>query len=172
MVALSFLFLILQIGFVIFFFYMCIASVTGAPFVPTKNASADAMIRLAGIKKGDTLYDLGSGNGKLLFLAAQKGACAIGYEINPILVLLSNIRALFSSNRRHVRTVWKNFWHADIHDADVIFVYLLPWKMKRLADKLKKELKPGTTIVSNSFIFPGWKIFRQDPANHIYVFRI
>lgn len=164
MVALSFLFLILQIGFVIFFFYMCIASLTGAPFVPTKNASADAMIRLAGIKKGDIVYDLGSGNGKLLFLAAQKGARAIGYEINPLLVLLSNLRG--------ARTKWKNFWHADIHDADVIFVYLLPWKMKHLADKLKEELKPGTTIVSNSFIFPGWKIFRQDPANHIYVFRI
>jgi len=164
MAAFSLLFLILQIGFVIFFFYMCIASVTGAPFVPTKNAPADAMIRLAGIKKGDTIYDLGSGNGKLLLLAARKGAKAIGYEINPILVLLSNLRG--------ARTKWKNFWGADIHDADVIFIYLLPWKMKRLADKLKRELKPGATVVSNSFIFPGWKIVRQDAANHVYVFRV
>ena len=164
MIVLSFLFLILQIGFVIFFFYMCIASLTGAPFVPTKNAPADAMIRLAGIHKGDTVYDLGSGNGKLLLLAARKGARAIGYEINPILVLFSKLRG--------AHTRWKNFWNADIHDADVIFVYLLPWKMKRLADKLKKELKPGTIIVSNSFIFPNWKIIRQDESNHVYVFKI
>ena len=143
---------------------MCIASLTGAPFVPTKNAPADAMIRLAGIKKGDTIYDLGSGNGKLLLMAAKKGARTVGFEINPILVLFSNVRG--------AHTRWKNFWHADIHDANVIFIYLLPWKMDRLADKLKQELKPGTTIVSNSFIFPGWKILRQDKQNHIYVFRV
>lgn len=164
MIALSFLFLILQVGFVIFFFYMCIASLTGAPFVPTKNASADAMIRLAEIRSGDVVYDLGSGDGKLLVLAARKGARATGYEINPMLVLFSKLRG--------TNTHWKNFWGADIHDADVIFIYLLPWKMERLAEKLKKECKKGTTIVSNSFIFPGWKIYRQDSANHVYVFRI
>ena len=143
---------------------MCIASITGAPFVPSKRSTADAMISLAHIKKGDTVYDLGSGNGKLLLLAAQKGAHAIGYEINPLLVLLSNMRG--------TRTRWKNFWNADIHDADVIFVYLLPWKMDRLTKKLQQELKPGTTIVSNSFIFPGWNIHRQDIKNHVYVFRV
>ena len=164
MIALSLFFFILQIGFVIFFFYMCIASLTGAPFVPTKNKTADAMIKLAEIKKGDTVYDLGSGDGKLLLLAAKKGARVIGYEINPILVLFSNLRG--------ARTRWKNFWSADIHNADVIFIYLLPWKMERLAEKLKKELKPGATIVSNSFIFPGWKILRQDTVNHVYVFRV
>jgi len=162
--VLSFVFLFLQLGFVVFLFYMCLASLIGAPFVPTKNASAEAMIRLADIKKGDTVYDLGSGNGKLLLMAAKKGADAVGYEINPILVLFSNLRG--------APTRWKNLWHADIHDADVIFVYLLPWKMKRLAEKLKKECKNGTVIVSNSFIFPGWKIIRQDTANHVYVFRI
>ncbi len=164
MIALSLLFLLLQLGFVIFFFYMCLAFFTGAPFVPTKNTSADAMIRLAHITKGDKVYDLGSGNGKLLLLAAKKGANAVGFEINPLLVLFSKVRG--------TETHWKNFWQADIHDADAVFVYLLPWKMKRLADMLKKELKPGTIIVSNSFIFPGWKIIRQDRVNHIYVFRI
>ncbi|MCX6792169.1 MAG: hypothetical protein NT149_03985 [Candidatus Gottesmanbacteria bacterium] len=138
--------------------------ITGAPFVPTKNAAAEAMIRLAGITKGDMVYDLGSGDGKLLLLAAKKGARAIGYEINPLLVLLSNLRG--------ARTRWKNFWNADIHDADVIFIYLLPWKMERLASKLKTECKKGTVIVSNSFIFPGWKIIRQDVAHHVYVFRV
>ena len=164
MIAYSLFFLILQIGFVIFFFYMCIASLTGAPFVPTKNAPAEAMIKLAHIKKGDIIYDLGSGNGKLLLLAKNKGANAIGYEINPILVLFSNLLG--------AHTRWKNFWHADIHDANVIFIYLLPWKMERLAEKLKKELKPGAVIVSNSFIFPQWKIIRQDTVNHVYVFRV
>ncbi len=168
---LSTLFLVIQCLFVIFFLYMCIASVTGAPFVPTKHATAHAMIRLAGIKKGMTVYDLGSGDGKLLFMAAAGGAAAIGYEINPLLVLYTTIKALIF-RQNHVRAYWKNFWHADIHDADVVFIYLLPWKMDRLAIKLKQECKKGAIVVSNSFIFPNWKILRQDTVNHVYVFRV
>lgn len=164
MAVLSILFLIIQVGFVIFFFYMCVASLTGAPYVPTKTPTADAMMKLSGIKKGDVVYDLGSGDGKLLLLAAKKGARATGYEINPLLVLYANLR--------HARTLWKNFWGADIHDADIVFIYLLPWKMERLAKKLKTECKKGAVIVSNSFIFPGWTIIRQDAAHHVYVFRV
>lgn len=157
-------FLLIQTFFVVFIFFLALAFVTGAPFVPTKTPTADAMIRLADLKKGNVVYDLGSGDGKLLLLATRKGTRAIGYEINPLLVLYANLR--------NARTRWKNFWRADIHDADVIFIYLLPWKMERLAEKLKNECKKGTVIVSNSFIFPGWKIVRQDAPHHVYVFRI
>lgn len=163
MVILSVLFLFIQLCIALFFVYLVIAFVTGAPFVPTKNNAAEAMIRLAGIKKGTRVYDLGSGDGKLLRLAAKKGAVATGFEINPFLVLYSK----FSTDTR-----WKNFWNADIHDADVVFIYLLPWKMDTLAAKLRSQCRNGTVIVSNSFIFPGWKILRQDTANHIYVFRL
>ena len=97
-------------------------------------------------------------------MAARKGGRAIGYEINPFLVLWSNLQG--------AHTRWKNFWHADISDANVIFVYLLPNHMEKLASKLKKECKKGTLVVSNSFIFPHWKILRQDLLNHIYVFRV
>ena len=162
--GLSVLFLMLQLGFIIFLLYMCIAFVSGAPFVPTKRSSAEAMIRLANLKKGTKVYDLGSGNGKLLRLAQAKGARAVGFEINPLLVMLSNLRG--------ARTRWKNFWNADISDADVVLVYLLPTHMERLKRKLKKEVKKGTLVVSNSFIFPGWKILRQDSVNHIYVFSV
>lgn len=164
MSALPVIFLILQVGFVIFLFYACVASLIGAPYVPTKTPTADAMMRLSGIKKGDIVYDLGSGDGKLLLLAAKHGARATGYEINPLLVLYANLR--------HAHTRWKNFWGADIHDADIVFIYLLPWKMDRLAKKLKTECKKGTVVVSNSFIFPGWPIIRQDTARHVYVFRV
>lgn len=170
--VLQIVFLVLQLGFVIFLLYFCIAFVSGAPFVPTQKSAAASMIALANIKKGDILYDLGSGNGKLLFLAAEKGARAIGYEINPMLVVYSNMRTFFSPYRGQVVTKWKNFWNADIHDADVIVVYLMPWKMDRLAQKIMKECKKGTVVVSNSFIFPKWKILRQDLTNHVYVFRV
>jgi len=166
------IYLIIQLLFAIFFFYLCLAFLTGAPFVPSTNSAATTMIALSQIKSGMTIYDLGSGNGKLLHLAAQKGAVAIGYEINPMLVVFSNIRALFSPERKQMITYWKNFWSANITKADVLFVYLLPWRMETLEKKLMKEAKPGAIIVSNSFIFPHLDCIRKDEANHIYVFKI
>lgn len=169
---LAILFLFIQLGFAVFMLYSIIAFLTGAPFVPSTNPAAGAMIDLSDIKRGDRVYDLGSGNGKLLLLAAKKGAMTTGYEINPILVIFSTIRGLVSPYRKQVKTVWRNFWSADVRDADIVYVYLLPFRMEKLERKLKKELKKGTLVVSNSFIFPHWKILRQDPQNHIYVFHI
>ena len=177
--ALAVLFLILQLGFAVLIFYLCIAFVTGAPFVPSTNPTAQSMITLARIKPGMNVYDLGSGDGRLLFLAAKKGARAIGLEINPLLVLWTWIKKMLSRRPKTgfnpangVRVRWKNFWGVNLADADVVFVYLLPWRMEKLAAKLKRELKPGTLIISNSFIFPNWKILRQDKKNHVYVFKI
>lgn len=164
MIIIQLLFLALQFALVIYLLYMCIAFISGAPFVPTNTATALAMIRLANITKGASVYDLGSGDGKLLRIAAKHGAKVVGYEINPLLVLWSNLRG--------VPTRWKNFWYANISDADVIFVYLLPNRMENLETKLKKECKKGTIIVSNSFIFPKWKIVRKDLVHHVYVFRV
>lgn len=168
----SVLFLIIQLGFFFFLFYLCLAFVTGAPFVPSVNPTAAAMIRLAHITPGSMVYDLGSGDGRLLLLAAGKGARAVGFEINPFLVFWSTLKAFFSPYRNHVNTIWKNFWKADISRADVVFVYLLPWRMEALGKKLKEELTPGALVVSNSFIFPNWKIIRQDAKAHVYVFRV
>jgi SAM-dependent methyltransferase len=168
----EYIFLILQLGFVIYLLYFIIAFLIGAPFVPSSNKTAASMIFLARIKPGMKVYDLGSGDGRLLFLAAKKGAKAVGYELNPILAYYTSLRAVFSSCRKNITVHCKNFWNADIADADVIFVYLLPWYMEKLAEKLRKQTKKGTLIVSNSFIFPHWKPIREDRANHVYVFCI
>lgn len=165
-------FLLLHLLFALFVFFLTLAFVTGAPFVPSVSPTARSMINLAHIQKGMKIYDLGSGDGRLLVLSAQQGATAVGLEINPFLVLFSCLRTLFQPNRNQITTRWQNFWNADLSDADVVFVYLLPWRMERLAAKLKKELKPGSLIISNSFIFPNWNILRQDTNHHIYVFRV
>lgn len=130
------------------------------------------MIALAHLKKGMKIYDLGSGDGRLLVLAAKKSCLAIGFEINLFIVFYCKLRFLFHPLRSNIQTQWKNFWTADLHDADVVFVYLLPWRMKKLAEFLNGQLKPGTLIVSNSFIFPDWPVIRQDTKQHVYVFRI
>jgi len=169
---LPWIFLILQLLFALLFFYMTLAFITGAPYVPSTTTVSEIMIKLAHIKKGETVYDLGSGDGRLLFLASRLGATAVGLEINPYLVLLSNIKAFFSPQRKTVRTYWKNFWRADFRKADVVFVYLLPWRMKQLETKLLEEMKPGSRVVSNSFIFPNIPCTKKDEAHHVYLFTI
>lgn len=167
----TFLFLLLNLIFALFLFFLTVAFVTGAPFVPSASKTALSMIDLAKLKKGMKVYDLGSGDGRLLALAAKSGVTAVGFEINPFIVLFCKIRFLFHPLRTHIQTEWKNFWQSDITDADVVFVYLLPWRMKKLAVFLNQQLKPGTIIVSNSFIFPEWPVIRQDPKHHVYVFK-
>lgn len=162
------IFLSLHLLLALLIFFLVLAFLTGAPYVPSTNSVAQSMIELANIKKGMTVYDLGSGDGKLLLLAAKKGAHAIGIEINPFLVLLSRFRA-FGKN---ITVRWGSFWHTDLSDGDILFIYLLPWRMEKLAALLKEKAKPGALVVSNSFIFPDWKIIRQDKTNHVYVFQI
>lgn len=166
------LYITVQLIFASLFFFLCIAFVSGAPFVPSKKGATNAMIRLAKIKAGTRVYDLGSGDGRLLLLSAKQGAIATGFEINPYLVLLTRLRAYFGQYRGSVRVFWTSLWKAPVSDADVVFVYLLPWRMEELAAKLIREVKPGTLIVSNSFIFPNWKIVDNDETNHVYAFRI
>lgn len=169
---LSVLFLIFQTFFAVFFFFLCLAFFTGAPFVLTKTPAAKSMIRLAHLKKGTIVYDLGSGNGKLLFLAAKEGAHARGIEINPFLVFYSNLRAYFSPYRYQIKTYWKNLWTTDLRGADVVFLYLIPWKMEKLEEKIKREMKKGSLVISNSFIFPNLRCIEKHKENHIYVFKI
>ena len=166
----SWIFLIFQLLFALFFIFLVLSFYTGAPYVPSKLKSAKRMIELAHITKGTRVIDLGSGDGRLLFLATTHGAIATGYEISPFLVLLTNIKALFLLQNAHA--IWKNFWRADISKADVILLYLIPWKMKQLEDKILKETKPGTRIISNSFIFPHIPCTTKDEDNHIFLFTV
>lgn len=170
---LDLIFILVQLLFAIYITYLCIAFVTGAPYVPSTKNTMFSMIKLAQIQPGMTIYDLGSGDGRLLFEAARAGASkCIGFEINPLLVIFVNLKVYFSAYRGQIKVYWKNFWSADIRDADVVFVYLLPWKMERLREKLQTQLHKGTLIVSNSFIFEKWRIVRKEPENHVYVYKV
>ncbi len=162
----------IQLLFASLFFFLCLAFVSGAPYVPSNKRAAEAMIRLSKLKKDTRVIDLGSGDGRLLLLAAKQGALAQGFEINPYLVLLTRLRALFGHYKGSVKVSWGNLWNAPISDADVVFVYLLPWRMEELAAKLTKELKTGTLVISNSFIFPNWKIHASDTEAHVYAFKL
>jgi len=125
-------------------------------FNPTRHAIADAMLQLAGVTAQDVVYDLGSGDGRIPIIAAQKyGARGMGIEIDPRLVTQSWGNANDGQVANRVRFIVGDLFEADLGEATVITAYLSPSIMKRLIPKLR-ALKPGTRIVSHQFDMPGW----------------
>ena len=138
------------------------AMVFGAPFVPTSMKQVRRMLEAAKLKKGMVVYDLGSGDGRLVHTAAKEhGAKAIGYEYSPFVWLWAKFLGLFW--RSGAKLKFGNFWSKDISDADVIVCYLLPHSMKLMEEKLIPKLKKGTLIISHAFAIPDKKVWRKLP---------
>ena len=125
-------------------------------FNPTRHAIADAMLQLAGVTAGDVVYDLGSGDGRIPIIAAQKyGARGIGIEIDPRLVAQSWGNANEAEVANRVMFKVGDLFEADLSEATVVTMYLSSSIMKRMMPVLR-ALKPGTRIVSHQFPMPGW----------------
>ena len=121
-------------------------------WVPTPPAVVDAMLKLADVKASDVVYDLGCGDGIIVTTAAQKyGARAVGIDIDPQRVKEATERAQKMGVSDKVKIVQGDLFEADIQEASVVTLYLLTSLNVKLMPKLKKELKPGTRIVSQSF---------------------
>ena len=121
-------------------------------WVPTPPAVVDAMLKLAEVKPGDVVYDLGCGDGVIVTTAAQKyGSRAVGIDIDPQRVKEATERAQKMGVSDKVQIREGDLFEADIKDATVVTLYLLQSLNIKLMPKLQKELKPGTRIVSQSF---------------------
>ena len=128
------------------------AQLDAGPYVPTPWPILDEMLKLADIKKGEYLIDLGSGDGRLVIEAAKRyGAQGHGIDIQQPLVKLATDNAVKEGVADRVRFVAGDLFQADLSRADVITVYLLPSIMNKLVPKLVKELRPGTRIVSHDY---------------------
>ena len=139
-------------------------------FNPTRHNVADAMLRLANVTASDVVYDLGSGDGRIPIIAAQKyGAKAVGIELDPRLVELSWQIANQAEVAGRVSFIVGDLFAADLSKATVVTTYLSPSIMKALAPKLR-ALKPGTRIVSHQFVMPGWKPDKQIKVDESDVF--
>ena len=128
-------------------------------FVPTPQEVVEAMLKVAKVGKGDVLYDLGSGDGRIPITAAQKHGIArgIGIDINPERIKEANENRAKAGVGERVRFVNADLFESNFSDATVITLYLLPELNPKLLPKLLKELKPGTRIVSHAFDMGSWK---------------
>jgi SAM-dependent methyltransferase len=145
-------------------------------FVPTSEAVVDEMLQLAGIRADDVVYDLGSGDGRIIMLAAQKyGARGVGIEIDPKLVARAKAVAQQADMGDRVRFVEGDLFDADVGPATLVTLYLSPRVNERLEPKLKSELRPGTRIVSHQFAIGKWppeKSMRATDGTMLYLWRI
>lgn len=140
------------------------ALIHGAPFVPTPMNAVKKTLKAANIKPGEKVYDLGCGDGRVVYLANKiYGAEGVGFELSPLVYALAKIRQFFWRSKAKIH--FGNFKKYDLSDADVVFCYLLPDTMVRLAPKFAKELKPGARLVSYAFNIEGWKPTRQVDKN-------
>jgi cyclopropane fatty-acyl-phospholipid synthase-like methyltransferase len=136
-------------------------------FTPTRQAVADAMLRLARVRADDVVYDLGSGDGRIVILAAQKyGARGVGIEIDPRLVQMAREIARDGAVADKVTFVEGDMFASDISDATVVTLYLSARVNARLEPKLKRELRPGTRIVSHQFPIGSWIPDRTERVEH------
>ena len=147
-----------------------------APYVPTADEVVAEMLRGAKVGPNDVVYDLGSGDGRIVIAAAKDfGARAVGIELDPALVQQSRERALAAGVADRVTFVWKDIFEADLSPATVVTVYLFPEVNARLLPKLRRELRPGTRVVSHQYPIGDWVpdrsvLFRGPIRNHTILF--
>ncbi|MEA5516217.1 SAM-dependent methyltransferase [Nodularia sp. UHCC 0506] len=128
------------------------------PYVPTPQPVVDAMLEVAKVGKDDLLYDLGSGDGRIVITAAQKyGTKGVGVEINPELIQEANTNAQTAGVSDRVKFVQQDLFKSDFSEATVVTLYLLPDINLKLRPQLLQQLKPGTRIVSHAFDMGEWE---------------
>jgi SAM-dependent methyltransferase len=141
------------------------------PYVPSPNPVVDGMLKLAGVSSGDTVYDLGCGDGRIVIAAAKAyGAKGVGIDINPERIEEARANAKSAKVEDKVRFEENDLFKANIANATVVTLYLLPDVNLRLKAKLLKELKPGTRIVSHSFDMGDWKPEKEERVEGRQIF--
>lgn len=135
------------------------------PFVPTPQDVVDRMIALAGVKAGDVVYDLGSGDGRIVITAAKKGARAVGFDIDGELVKESraNIRKAGLEQLAEIRQ--QDILSVDLSGASVVTMYLLPDVNLMIKPHILSQMKPGSRVVSHAFDMGDWKPDRTEHVN-------
>lgn len=170
--------IIAVIGFFLHQFWKYKTGDQGAPYVALDEDNVEAILRNAAVNKEDIVYDLGSGDGRIPITAALIfGSRAVGIEIDKIRYFISLYKCFLLRLSDKVTFLNKNIFDVDLSQATVVFMFLLPETNVALIEKLHKELKNGTIIISAAFDFPGWiPVFvdheHSTPFGPIYYYEI
>lgn len=148
---------VLLFGFVVLF---------GAPYLPTLDARTQEAFSLLDLQSGQTLLELGCGDGRVLREAGKRGIRSIGYELNPLLVLCA--KAVTWRYRSITTVKWRNYWQITLPPADGIYVFLLDRFMPKLNTKITQEQQRSVRLVSFAFAIPSKKPSKQQNGLFVY----
>ncbi len=157
---------------VIALLWVLVPAFYGLPPISSRRERIRRALELANPQAGETLYDLGSGHGRVLVMAAKEfGLNAVGIEAGPVQCAVSWMNVFRNGVRSQVRIEAGNFYKSSLKDADIIFAYLTSDHGNRLQEKLSRELKPGARVVTVSFDLPNWDVDFFDREQLIYVYK-
>jgi len=150
-----------------------------APYIPTPQTLVETMLDVAQVKPTDVVYDLGSGDGRIVITAAQKyGARGVGVELQAQLCATARRNIRLAGVEDRVTIVQASAMHVDLSPATVVTMYLLTSSNEKLRPNLERYLKPGARVISNDYPIHGWnatrlKLVRAGAAEHkIYIYEI
>ena len=167
LVVISFLFAVVILSAL----WMAVPAFFGPPSVPTRVNRIRKALQFADLQPGETIYDLGAGDGRVLLIAASEfNAKAVGVEVGPVQCMLIALRALASGNGDDIHVRWGNYFKADLKDADVVFIYATSRQMGKLSGHLKGQMKPGSRLVSVSADLPDWEPAEVDELELIFLY--
>jgi hypothetical protein len=159
--------------FILLLLWILIPALYGLPPVSTKPERIRKALKLANLRPDETLYDLGAGDGRVLLLAAREfGSKAVGIEVGPVQCALIWLRATASGFGSQIRVKWENFYKAELHEADVVFVYATSTEVRKLAPHLEQQMKQGARLVSISADFPEWEPSAFDDRDLIFIYEM
>ena len=165
--------LFVEVIVIIFMIWIVWSTAVGAPWLPTPKSKVRKMPEFADVQDGDIVYELGSGDGRIIIMAEKEfGAESVGIEADPIRYRWSKLMI-----RRHrlgskVKVLRGNFFNFNISDASVVTLYLGVGANNKLREKLADELKTGTRIVSHHFVLKDWDLVEYDKEQDIYKYII
>ncbi len=158
---------------IVYGLWLVVPFLAGLPWFPTRAGRIRKALLLAQLKPGETIYDLGAGDGRVLIMAAREfGARAIGIEISPVHCLVAWLAAVFNRVDGQVSIRLGNFYTARLSDADVVFAYMTSKEAPRIRPHLERQLRPGTRIVTISFDIDCWQPDDFDNQDLIFLYKM
>lgn len=155
---LVFVLVVLAFGFVVLF---------GPPYLPTRRKQIDAALDLLALKHGETMLELGCGDGRVIRAAAARGWRVVGIELNPLLVLVAHLNTW--RYRKQVRIIWGNYFRVTWPPAQAIFTFMLPRQMAQLDAHIQAHTHQPTRLASFAFAIPGKTPDAQN--NGVFLYR-